>query len=146
MSTASPTIDQTKMSKMSKMLHIGLWVVQVLLALSFCMAGAVKSLTPIDELATNMAWVTAAPAALVRFVGAAEVLGALGLILPSATRIQPKLTAYAAAALVLIMVLASALHIFRGELGLVPVNLVLGSLAAFVLWGRLKKAPIEPRA
>ncbi|RLB63686.1 MAG: hypothetical protein DRI90_06275 [Deltaproteobacteria bacterium] len=51
------------------MLHIGLWVVQVLLALSFCMAGAVKSLTPIDELATNMAWVTAAPAALVRFVG-----------------------------------------------------------------------------
>ena len=44
------------------------------------------------------------------------------------------------------MALAAALHESRGELGVLPVNVVLGGLAAFVAWGRFKRAPVAPRA
>jgi hypothetical protein len=66
--------------------------------------------------------------------------------LPSLFRVQPKLSALAAAGLVTVMVLASLFHISRGEYGVVPVNVVLGSIAAFVAWGRAYARPIAPRA
>lgn len=74
-----------------------------------------------------------------------ELLGAFGLILPAATRIKPALTPVAGLGLTIVMALAVVCHISRGELGLVPINLVLGGLAAFVTWGRLTKAPIAGR-
>ena len=82
----------------------------------------------------------------VRFIGVVEVLGALGLILPAATRIQPKLTPLAALGLFTVMVLAMITHITRGEFGAIGVNVVLGGLAAFIAWGRLSKAPVQPRS
>jgi hypothetical protein len=110
------------------------------------MAGLMKTTTPIAELATKLPWVGAVPEALVRFIGTAELLAAVGLILPSATRIRPVLTPLAAVGLVTIMVLAVPFHAMRGELAhALPVNLVLGGLAAFVAWGRFKKAPIASR-
>ena len=114
-------------------LHIALWVAQVLLAGMFLMTGFMKLTQPVDALAGQMPWVAAVPAALVRFIGAAELAGALGLILPSLTRIQPRLTVLAALGLVVVMVLASAMH------------LVLAAVAAFIAWGRSKAAPIAPR-
>ena len=72
------------------------------------------------------------------------MLGAVGVVLPALTRVQPKLTPLAAAGLVVVMVLAMANHIMAGEFMIVP-NLVLGGLAAFVAWGRFKRAPIAPR-
>ncbi|MES2643128.1 MAG: DoxX family protein [Myxococcota bacterium] len=128
-----------------KGLHIGLWVVQGLLAAAFGLAGVMKLTTPIAELAQTLPWVTESGAGLVRFIGASELAGAVGLILPSALRIQPKLTALAAAGLVLVMILASAFHLSRGEGAAVPVNLVLGGLAAFVAWGRWSGRPIAAR-
>jgi uncharacterized membrane protein YphA (DoxX/SURF4 family) len=127
-------------------LNIALWVVQVLLAAAFVASGLMKLTQPIDVMAAQMAWVTSVPAALVRFIGAAEVAGALGLILPSLTRIRPRLTVLAALGLVVVMVLASGTHLSRGEGGMVPVNLVLAALAAFVAWGRSQAAPVAPRA
>lgn len=128
-----------------KGLHLGLWVVQVLIGLAFLMAGLGKSTQPIAELGKNMPWALAVPEALVRFIGVSELLGGLGLILPSATRIQPKLTGFAAVGLVIVMVLAAGFHATRGEYPGIGVNVVLGGLAAFVAWGRLVKAPIAPR-
>ncbi|HEX8390859.1 MAG TPA: DoxX family protein [Longimicrobium sp.] len=127
-------------------LRVTLWIVQILLAAAFSMSGLMKLSQPIDALAAQMGWVTSVPAALVRFIGAAELAGAIGLILPAATRIQPRLTVLAALGLVVVMVLASGTHASRGEFGMLPVNLVLGALAAFVAWGRGKAAPIAPRA
>jgi uncharacterized membrane protein YphA (DoxX/SURF4 family) len=126
-------------------LHATLWVVQILLAVAFAMSGLMKLTQPMSDLATQMGWVASVPAALVRFIGAAELAGALGLVLPALTRIQPRLTVLAALGLVVVMLLASAVHASRGELGMLPVNLVLGALAAFVAWGRSKAAPIAPR-
>ncbi|MDP1822628.1 MAG: DoxX family protein [Archangium sp.] len=130
----------------SKGAHYGLWAVQGLLGLAFVMAGQMKLFTGIPELAKMLPWASSVPEALVRFIGASELLGGLGLILPAATRIKPMLTPLAAAGLVLVMVLAAGFHATRGEFGALPINLVLGGLAGFVAWGRVKLAPIAPRS
>ena len=122
-----------------------LWIVQLLLAAAFGMAGFFKLATPIEALAAQMAWVAEVPSWTPRVAGAAEVLGAVGLVLPAATRIKPTLTPLAAAGLALVMVLAAGLHLSLGQLGALAPNAVLGGLALFVAWGRWKKAPIEPR-
>lgn len=128
-----------------KRLHIGLWAAQGLLALVFAMAGAFKLLTPIAELAGKLSWIQDSSPWLVRFIGASEVAGALGLILPSVTRIAPKLTALAALGLAVVMVLGAGVHVMHAEANRLPVNVILGGLAAFVAWGRLRAAPILPR-
>ncbi len=126
-------------------LRASLWVVQILLAGMFAMAGLMKLSQPIDALAASLPWVTTVPEMLVRFIGTAELAGALGLVLPSLTRIKPRLTALAAIGLIAVMLLASAFHASRGEFGVIPMNLVLAAFAAFVAWGRGKAAPIAPR-
>ena len=129
-----------------KGLRVGLWIVQGLLAVGFAMAGLTKLGQPIAEMAKSIPWVTTVPEALVRFIGISELAGALGLILPSVTRIKPVLTAWAAVGLVAVMVLAAAFHISRGEVQMLPVPIVLGGMAAFVGWGRFGKARIAARS
>jgi putative oxidoreductase len=129
----------------SKALHVALWVVQALLAANYGIAGVMKSTMPIADLAQKLVWPGALPVPLVRFIGVAELAAALGLILPSVTRIRPVLTPIAAAGLTVIMLLATAFHVSRGETQMLPVTLTFAALAAFVAWGRGKKAPIAAR-
>ncbi len=139
------TID-TNPIQSSKPWNIGLWVAQVALAAMFLMAGFTKlSSSAADLAAMGMMWAENAPVILIKFIGLAEVAGALGLILPSATRIMPDLTKLAAAGLAVIMVLAAGVHTVRGEFEVLPMNAVLFALAALVIWGRTNKAPITPR-
>ena len=126
-------------------MKIFLWIVQVVLAAVFLMAGAAKAFSPIEELIPSMAWMADVPAGLIRFIGWAEIVGAIGLILPAAFRIKPNLTPLAAAGISTIMVLAAGFHVTRGEMGDVMRNVVLLAVALFVVYGRLKKAPIQPR-
>ncbi len=121
-------------------MNIALWIAQILLLAGFGMFGFNKISQPIDSLAGMMPWVTVVPALLVRFIGVAEIAGALGMVLPGLTKIQPKLTAWAAIGLVTIMILAAVFHITRGEFGNLGFNAILGLLAAFVAWGRWSKA------
>lgn len=142
-SAAAPTLSSAQRPS-SRGLHIGLWVAQVLLAIAFAMAGVMKLVTPAVELAkTTGALVPSVE--MVRFIGVAELAGALGLILPALTRIRPGLTPLAAAALAVVMVLATGYHAIRGEFASLPATIVLGALAIFVAWGRTQKAPISPR-
>ncbi len=129
----------------SKATHIALWSTQILLAAAFGMAGVMKSTQPIADLAAQLVWPGVVPEGLVRFIGISEFAGALGLVLPSMTRIKPWLTPLAAAGLVIVMILALGFHAMRSEFAAIPVNLVLGALAGFVAWGRYKKAPIEEK-
>src|SRR5262249_54570951 len=99
----------------SKGLHIGLWVVQGLLGAAFLMAGGMKLTAPMDQLLASMPWVSGTMGQFVRFIALAEIAGALGLILPSATRIRPGLTVAAALGLTTVMTLAAATHVVRGE-------------------------------
>ncbi len=126
-------------------MKIILWIAQVLLAIAFLAAGAMKLAQPLATLAVSLPWTADVPGALVRFIGVAEVLGGLGLVLPAATRILPRLTPIAAAALALDMVFATLFHVMRGESMMLPVTLVLAALLIFVAWGRFSRAPIAPR-
>ena len=126
--------------------NIALWVVQVLLALAFGMAGVMKTTTPIADLAAKLVWPGDVPPGLVRFIGASEFAAALGMIVPAATRIKPFLTPLAGVGLVVVMALAAAFHVMRAELQALPINLAFAALAAFVAWGRSRKAPIRARA
>ncbi len=139
MTTATPLAPAP-----SKALHIALWVVQILLTVAFLASGFSKIVTPAAQLTNMMAWTTAIPLGLVRFIGVMEVLGALGLFLPSVTRIRPALTPLAASGLVVVTVLAVIFHLTRGEIGNAVPALVLGLLAAFVAWGR-RRAPIAAK-
>jgi putative oxidoreductase len=124
--------------------NILLWLVQILLAAAFGMAGVMKATQPVDVLAANgIAWAPQVPLALVRFIGISELLGAVGLILPALTKIKPFLTPLAALGLLTVMILAMGFHVSRGEAGALPVNIVLGGLAAFVAWGRASRAPLR---
>ena len=128
-------------------LSIGLWIAQILLAVAYGMAGMMKLVTPIADLAATMSVVSITPEWLIRFIGAVEVAGALGMILPAATKILPWLTPLAAAGFSIIQILAIGVHANLGETATtLPLNLVLLAFSLFVLWGRWKKLPIQARS
>jgi hypothetical protein len=117
-----------------------LWVVQVLLALLFLWAGGIKLVLPLEELAGPVAL----PGSFLRFIGVAEVLGGLGLILPGLLRIRPGLTPWAAAGLVIIMIGAVGITLMGGgSAGMALIPAVTGLLAAFVAYGRWRLAPLR---
>lgn len=122
-----------------------LWGVQILLALAFLATGWMKLTTSAAELAQVMVWVNDVPLWLVRFIGLAEIAGALGLVLPALTRIQPQLTPLAGAGLAVVMFLAAGFHLIRGEFGFIIPNIILLALAAFVAYGRWKLVPVTPQ-
>jgi len=130
--------------KKSKGLHIGLWVIQGLLAAAFGMAGFMKISAPLDQLAQNgMTFVNVFSAETVRFIGISEVLGAIGLILPAALRIKPILTPIAAIGVAVIMILATIFHVTHNEP--VMVTIILFLLSVVVAWGRFVKAPVTAK-
>ena len=132
-------------TKNNKAINISLWIAQGLLAAMFIMAGAMKSTQPIEALAEMLPWANEVPSALVRFIGISEVLGGLGLLLPALLRIKPILTPIAAAGLVVVQVLAAGFHVSRGENEVIGMNIMLVLVAAFIAWGRTKKAPIQAK-
>ncbi len=114
-----------------------LWIVQGLLALIFLFAGGMKLVLPLEVLTKQMPL----PGLFVRFIGLAEVLGAIGLILPGLLRIRPGLTPLAAAGLVIIMIGATVLTVAGGDVALALITLVVGLLSAFVAYGRWRLTP-----
>jgi hypothetical protein len=119
-----------------------LWVVQALLALLFLFAGVMKLVLPLDQ----MAGPVELPGPFLRFIGAAETLGALGLILPGLLGIRPWLTPLAAAGLVVIMIGAAVVTLVAGDVTLAVPPVVVGLLAAFVAYGRWRRVPHRERA
>src|SRR5207253_1651684 len=109
-----------------------LWIVQGLLALLFLFAGGVKLVLPLEELTKQMPL----PGPFVRFIGVAEVLGAIGLILPGLLRIRPGLTPLAAAGLVIIMIGATLVTLATQGAAPAALPFCVGILAATVALGR----------
>ena len=126
-------------------MRAGLWSAQSLLALVFGFAGATKAFVPLARVAQMIPWAADVPAALLRFIGAMELLASVGLVLPSLLRVRPRLTPLAALGLVVLMTLASGFHALRHEAAGIAINAALGALAAFVAWGRLRAEPSGSR-
>jgi putative oxidoreductase len=124
----------------SRAMNIGLWIVQVFLAVVFLAHGWLMVAPPPELVEMINAQLGVG---LRLFIGVAEVLAAFGLILPSITRILPFLTAWAAAGLMIVMTCATVLHLVRGES--VITTIVLFVLATLVAYARSKVVPIAPR-
>lgn len=113
-----------------------LWVLQISLSVAFIVSGTMKLTRPKWKLQPRMGFVEDFSARAVKGIGAAEVLGALGLILPAATRVLPVLTPIAAAGLAVIMIGAIYVHFQRDERtrAVAPATLLI--MALIVAWGR----------
>jgi uncharacterized membrane protein YphA (DoxX/SURF4 family) len=124
-------------------MNIVLWIVQIVLGLAFIALGYNHGFN-VEKAKTQqgMQWMGALPRGLMTFIGVAEILGGLGLILPAATGILPWLTPLAGAALALVLLLAAIFHLPRREYPNIVFNLVLLALAAFVAYGRWFIAPL----
>jgi DoxX-like protein len=114
-----------------------LWIVQGLLALTFLFAGGMKLIMSIEEMTKDVPL----PGLFLRFLGVAEMLGAIGLILPGLLRIRPGLTPLAAAGLVIIMIGATVITLVTMGAAPALIPLTVGLLAAFVAYGRWRLAP-----
>ena len=112
-----------------------LWVVQILLALLFAFAGAMKFIMPMDQMTKQIPL----QPSFIYFIGVAEILGAIGLILPRLLNIRPGLTPLAAACLVVIMIGAVKLSL-PGGVAMAILPFVTGLLCIFVAWGRWRAA------
>jgi len=114
---------------------IALWIAQWLLAALFIFSGGMKLILPLDK----MTGPVPVPGLFLRFIGVAETLGGLGLILPGLFQIRTGLTPLAAAGLLIIMIGATALNLIGHAVSAALVSGVVGLLLIFVLWGRTRR-------
>lgn len=121
-----------------KTLHIALWAIQITLATCLVWAAYMKLFQPLEKLSAMWPWTGQVPIAMVKATGLIDLLGALGLILPTWLHIKPILTPIAALGVVILMACASIFHISRGETSVIGINMVFAAMAIFVAWGRLK--------
>jgi uncharacterized membrane protein YphA (DoxX/SURF4 family) len=138
MSIATPVDNRMDViGSTSKPRNAALWVVQVLLAALFLFAGSTKLLLPIEVL-TSMGSPNqiVLPGWFIRFIGMAEVLGAIGLILPRLLKIRPQLAVLAATGLVIIMIGATSLTFAADGFAPALFPMVVGVLAGSVAYGR----------
>src|ERR1041384_7099006 len=117
-----------------KGLNVALWIVQGLLALTFVGTGLWKLATPIPDLASKMPWMGQVSPAFLQATAVFDLLAGLGVLLPSLTRIKPRLAALGALGCVGLMAGAIIFHLQRGEAANTPFNFFLAALAAFVAW------------
>jgi uncharacterized membrane protein YphA (DoxX/SURF4 family) len=126
----------------TKSSNVRLWIAQSVLAALFLFAGGMKLAMPIDALVQQ----AQLPGAFLRFIACAEILGALGLVLPGIFRVRTELTALAATGLVLIMTGATVIGIERGQIGGAITPLVIGAIAAFIAVRRWQWQPARESA
>ncbi|HYO76211.1 MAG TPA: DoxX family protein [Thermoanaerobaculia bacterium] len=127
----------------TKAFSVALWTAQVLLALTFLVLGFVKLSTPIAEMASRMLWAAFTPAPLIRTLGALEIAGAIGLLLPAVTRLGSLASAIAATLLALVMLDPIAVHLTLGETSKIAAPLALLVLSASVAWARSARVATE---
>jgi putative oxidoreductase len=130
----------------SKSLNITLWILQVLVAAFFLMAGTMKLTQPIVKLSAMLPWTGQIPEILVRLLGMIDIVGAVGILLPGILRTRPRLIIWAALGIMLLMASAITFHISRGEAYGITPNILILLLAAAIAWGRTKKASVEARS
>ncbi|SFF51822.1 DoxX-like family protein [Actinacidiphila alni] len=110
------------------------WIVAALLAAFYLYAGGKKAVQSKERLAPMMGWVDTVPMPVVRGIGAVEILGAAGLLLPPLTGVAPALALVAAAGFLVLQLLAAALHLSRGEAKDTGLNAALIVAAAVTVW------------
>lgn len=124
-------------------MNIVLWILQVLVAVAFLFTGFRKVLQP-ERAAGRMGleWIPVTTRNLMLFIGASEILGGLGLILPTLTGILPWLTPLAAVCLGVVMLMALGFNVMHGKLMQSTSNVILLALVAIIAYGRFAIVPV----
>jgi uncharacterized membrane protein YphA (DoxX/SURF4 family) len=117
-------------------MNIVIWIAAGLLAAMFLLAGAMKVTQPKEKLLGTMKWAQTWPESRLKALGAVEVLGAIGLILPRALNIAPVLTPVAAVGCAIVMVGAVITHYRMKDYAGIGMPAVLLILAIIVAAGR----------
>ena len=115
-------------------MEIAYWIVAGLLGVFYLYAGGKKVIQSQEQLAPMMGWVDTVPMWLVRCIGVVEILGVVGLLLPPLTGVAPVLALVAAIGFAVLQVLATGLHLSRGEVKEVGLNIALIALAVAAAW------------
>lgn len=119
-----------------------LWILQVLLALLFIFAGVMKFVMSVEEM--NAHATVPLPGLLLHFIGVCEVLGGIGLLLPSLLKVKPGLTPLAALGLAIITGGATVLNLMGPVKVMAAYPFVVCLLCLFVAYGRWRLKPISP--
>jgi uncharacterized membrane protein YphA (DoxX/SURF4 family) len=122
-------------------MNIVLWILQVVLALLYLLAGGMKVFT-LEKVTADYPSMKALPRAVWTASGLLEIVCSVGLIVPAAFHLQPILTPLFATALAIEAVLLAARHVKWKE------NAAIGSgvfavLAAFIAYGRFALSPLS---
>lgn len=133
----------SKQVSSERSLHFAVWGAQALLASFFAATAVLKLLLHYDRLIEIMPWAASLPQYLVRTLGACELVAAMVVAAPAVTRAPQRAVGWTAVGLGALMVVATVVHIARGELRMIPVSVAVAALAAFVAWGRLAHSPLE---
>jgi hypothetical protein len=115
-----------------KKISLLLWTAQVLLAALFIFAGWAKLTLPAEA----MRGPVPLPVGFLRFIGAMEILGAFGLLLPGLLRIRRELTPLAGIGLLIIVTSATVITLIGGQVGPAVLPFAAGVIAALVVYGR----------
>jgi len=124
-------------------MNVILWILQVLLGLLFIFAGVMKFIMPVEEM--NRQAPVVLPGLFLHFIGLCEILGGLGLVLPSLLKIQPKLTQLAALGLAIITAGATVITLMGPMKVVAAYPFVICLLCLFVAYGRWRMKPISAR-
>jgi len=136
----SPTPSPSRRSR-PRALNVALWVLQWGLGLSLVAAGSLKLALPWEQAVQMFPWAADVPV-LFTVTSILDVLGGLGVVLPSVLKILPRVTVVAAIGVVLLMASAVVFYLLRGESGEVIPNIALAVIAAVIAWGRGLGVPI----
>ena len=130
-------MESVATNQSDRKMNVVLWILQWLLAALFMFSGVMKFVMSIEEMTKQIAL----PGWFLHFIGAAEILGAIGLILPGVLRIHVELTPLAAAGLSIITVGATWITLAGGQGAVAIIPLVVALLSAFVAYGRWRMIP-----
>jgi uncharacterized membrane protein YphA (DoxX/SURF4 family) len=119
-----------------------LWTAQLLLGLTFAATGVWKLVTPLSTLRTILPWTGEVAPSFFYMTAIFDLLGGVGVILPTLTRVAPWLASLAALGCAALQACAVVFHISRGEAANTPFNFLLIAVALFVAWGRRKNVPV----
>lgn len=117
----------------SRFKTLSAWVLQFLLASCLTYGGIMKLITPIDQLALMWPWVAQVPNLVVWGTALLDLLGAIGIILPSLLNIKPYFSRWAAYGILGLMLSAIVFHLVRGETEVLGFNIFMIVLTLILL-------------
>lgn len=127
----------------NKLISAALWTAQVLLASVFAVDGIMNLTTPIDRLVEVTTWAASVPAPLVRVFGAAEILGAVTLMLPTSSRALTRIAGGSAALFALFLLADAVAQVHVGTARALTGQLAMFAITALVAWERLREHASE---